>query len=264
MKILITGAGGHLGGWVARQASASGHTVVGTRLSGPAGLDIRDAAAVKALFSEVRLDAVIHTAAGRSDWRVMADGAAHVALACAATEARLVHVSTDAIFDGREITYDESAQPSPLYLYGAAKAAAETAVRAVCPSAAVVRTSVIVGGGDGQHETLTRDLIAGRASGALFTDLIRMPVHAGDLASALVELAASPFAGVLNVAGPEAISRYDLGKLVARGQGLDPARLPAAELAGSGLALAADVQLVSTLATEVLATRLRGVHEFLG
>jgi len=206
---------------------------------------------------------VIHTAAGRGDWRVIADGAAHVAVASAALGSRLVHVSSDAVFSGREVEYDESAPPDPLYRYGAAKAAAETAIAAVDPAAAVVRTSVILGDGRGQHEVLTRDLIAGRVRGALFTDMIRKPVHVDDLAAGLLELAANDYRGILNVAGPDAISRYDLGVLVARREGLDPSLIPVATLADSGTRLAADVRLITERVVSLLRTRLRGVHEFM-
>ncbi|GAB1640470.1 sugar nucleotide-binding protein [Krasilnikovia sp. MM14-A1259] len=265
---MITGATGHLGSRLAQRAAEAGWSVVGTylRAAGPTAderVDIRDAAAVRELVRRVRPQVVVHTAAGRDDWRVIADGAAHVAAAAAAQGSRLVHVSTDAVFSGREVDYDESAPPDPLYRYGAAKAAAETAVAAVDPGAAVVRTSLILGHGRGQHETLTRDLIAGRVQGALFTDMIRKPVHVDDLADALLELAVNDYRGVLNVAGPEAISRYDLGVLVARREGLDADRVPAAAIADSGLRMAADVRLSTDRAVAILSTRLRGVHQFM-
>ena len=267
-RILITGATGHLGSRTAERAALSGWSVVGTYFSAPgptAGeqLDVRDPAAVRELIERFRPDAVIHTATGRDDWRVMADGAAHVAVATAAAGARLVHVSSDAVFSGRNGEYDETAQPDPVYQYGAAKAAAETAVRAVDPSAAVVRTSLILGDGRGHHEKLTRDLIAGRVDGVLFTDMIRKPVHVDDLADALLELAAIDYAGILNVAGPDAISRYDLGVLMARRDGLDPARIPAGSIAETGLSLPADVRLRTDQAVSLLSTRLRGVREFM-
>jgi dTDP-4-dehydrorhamnose reductase len=267
-RILVTGATGHLGSRTADRAAASGWSVVGTYFSAPgptAGerLDVRDPAAVRDLIERVRPDAVVHTATGRDDWRVMADGAAHVAVATAAVGARLVHVSSDAVFSGRDGEYDEAARPDPIYQYGAAKAAAETAVRAVDPGAAVVRTSLILGDGRGQHEKLTRDLIAGRVEGVLFTDMVRKPVHVDDLADALLELAASDYAGVLNIAGPDAISRYDLGVLMARRDGLDPARIPAGSLAETGLALPADVRLRTDKAISLLSTRLRGVRAFM-
>jgi dTDP-4-dehydrorhamnose reductase len=266
--VLVTGATGHLGARVAARAAASGLSVTGTYHTAPAPaaterLDIRDRAAVQALVGRVRPDVVIHTAAGRDDWRTMADGAAHVALAAAAAGARLVHVSTDAVFSGRQVRYDEAALPDPVYRYGAAKAAAETAVAAVDPLAALIRTSLILGHGAGQHERLTHDLAAGRVRGALFTDMVRMPVHVDDLADALLEVAFLPYGGVLNVAGPQPVSRYDLGVLVAERDGLDPGALPSSTIAASGLSLPGDVRLTCDRARALLKVRLRGVHEFL-
>jgi dTDP-4-dehydrorhamnose reductase len=227
VRILVNGATGHLGARTAARAHAAGSEVVGTYLS-TAGqtadekLDVRDPVTVHELMRRVRPDAVIHTASGRDDWKVIADGAAHVAVAAAAIGVRLVHVSSDAVFSGRDVHYDESALPDPVYRYGAAKAAAETAVSAVDPGAAVVRTSLILGDGRGHHETLTRDLIAGRVRGALFTDMIRKPVHVDDLADALLELAANDYRGILNIAGPDAINRYDLGVLIAQREAWTP------------------------------------------
>ncbi|MEV6929284.1 sugar nucleotide-binding protein [Dactylosporangium sp. NPDC051485] len=275
-RILITGATGSLGRRVAHRAVEAGHTVVGTHVrelgtaAPPAGvewvrLDIRHRRAVRDVIDAVAPDLVVHAAAGRdrNDWAATADGAAHVAVACAQAAAgpvRLVHVSSDAIFSGRAgREYTERDEPDPIYPYGAAKAAAETAVLAIMPSAAVVRTSLILGDGNGAHELLTHDLVAGRAGGALFTDEVRKPVHVDDLADALLELGAGEHAGVLNVAGPDAISRYDLGLLVARRDGLDAGRLRAATSSGRP----GDLRLDIGLATATLRTRLRGAHEFM-
>jgi len=266
-RLLVTGGSGHLGSAVVRRAAAGGWSVTGTWHRTPTEaaserLDIRDLAEVRLLMGRIGPEVVIHTAAGRSDWRAIADGAAHVALAAAEQGVRLVHVSTDALFSGRDVYYDESAVPDPVYPYGAAKAAAETAVRAIAPAAVLARTSLIVGGGTGTHERLTHRLLGG-AGGALFTDEIRTPVHVDDLAAALLELAGTGYAGVLNVSGADALSRYDLGVLVARRDGQDPARLPAGRLAGTGLSRPTDVRLRTDRATALLRTRLRGAYEFL-
>ena len=268
-RLLVTGGSGYLGRAVMRRSVAAGWDAVGTFGTAPTEtatvrLDIRDPARVRRVVAAVAPDAIVHTAAGRDrdDWPATADGAAHVALAAAGI--RLVHVSSDAIFSGRRGEYDEDALPDPVYAYGAAKAAAETAVRAIAPAAAVVRTSLILGDGAGAHERLTHDLVAGRVRGALFTDEIRKPVHVDDLADALLELAAGDYAGVLNVTGADAISRYELGVLVARRDGLDPAAVPAASLAALGLSRPADLRLVTTRAARVLRVRLRGAAEFVG
>jgi dTDP-4-dehydrorhamnose reductase len=254
--MVVTGATGSLGSVVYRRAAAAGWDVVGTyvadRVDTPGErLDIRDPEAIRALFRRVRPDVVIHTASGRDrdDWRATADGAAHV--------------STDAVFSGGEVHYDEDALPDPVNRYGAAKAAAETAVRAVHPDAAVVRTSIILGDGHGAHEVLTHGLASGRVQGALFTDEIRKPVHVEDLADALLELAGNDYRGVLNVAGVDAISRYDLGLLVAARDGLDPSAIPAARSTDVGAARPLDVRLTVDRAGSVLTTRLRGAREFM-
>jgi dTDP-4-dehydrorhamnose reductase len=97
----------------------------------------------------------------------------------------------------------------------------------------------------------------------LFTDDIRCPVHVEDLAAALWELVLSDVAGVFHVAGPDALSRHDLGVLIARSQGLGGARLPAGRRADSCLPGALDVRLDSRATQKRLRTRLRGAREFL-
>lgn len=244
-----------------RRAAARGHDVVGTGTSSASGhriLDVRSRTAVLALLAGVRPDAVLNLAARMDDWRVTADGAAHVAVA--AGRARLVHVSSDVVHGGRATPYTEADPPDPKSRYGAAKAAAETAVAAIAPAAAIVRTSLIIGSDDSQHIRLVHDLIAGRRPGFLFTDEIRCPVHVDDLADALIELAGGDYAGVLNVAGPEAISRAELGRLVARRDGIDPARVPTGLTADANLGpRASDVKLDCSRAYAVLRTTLRPV-----
>ena len=138
-----------------------------------------------------------------------------------------MHVSSDVVFSGAAPSYDEASPPDPVTPYGAAKAAAETAVKAITPSAVIARTSLIIGDGDSKHEQLVHALAAGSAAGVLYTDEVRCPVHAADLAAALLELAAAPHAGTCHVAGADAVSRHELGLLIAARDGLDSSSLPA-------------------------------------
>jgi dTDP-4-dehydrorhamnose reductase len=268
MRTLVVGASGHLGGEVARLASAAGREVHGTSTTGTDGwsrLDITDREAVHALVSRVRPQLVVNTAYRADSWTICADGAAHVALAAAAAGARLVHVSTDAVHAGRPEPYPDDAVPTPIYQYGAAKAAAETAVAAIDPAAVLVRTSLIVGDERSKQVQLALNLTTGRARGALFTDEFRCPIDATDLATAILELAAAGYAGLINVAGPQAVSRAELGRLVAARHGLDPATVPVCTIAEGGLGpRPADIRLDSTFAAGLLKTPLRPVGEALG
>ena len=102
-------------------------------------LDIRSRDDVTALALQIRPDAVFNAAYRQPDWEATADGGTHVALAAAAAGARLVHVSSDALFSGTAPSYDETSQPDPVTPYGAAKAAAGTAVKGITPAAIDVR-----------------------------------------------------------------------------------------------------------------------------
>ena len=238
---------------MARLASAAGHEVIGTSSS---DLDITDRAAVLDLVRAVRPRIVVNTAYRADSWAVSAHGAAHVALA--ATGARLVHISTDAVHGGRNTPYSDDEPPTPVHTYGAAKAAGETAVAAIDPAAVIVRTSLIIGDDRSRQIAFALDLATGRRSGALFSDEYRCPVAVQDLAAAVIELAASDYAGLINVAGPEALSRADLGRLVAVRHGLDPAAIPVRTIAEGGLgARPADVRLDISRAAGLLRTTLR-------
>jgi dTDP-4-dehydrorhamnose reductase len=226
-------------------------------------IDIRRRADVTALALDVGPEVIINAAYRQSDWETTADGAAHVALAAAAAGARLVHVSSDVVFSGAAAGYDEDCRPDPVTPYGAAKAAAETAVKCITPAAVIARTSLIIGDGDSKHERLVHALAAGATAGVLYTDDVKCPVHVTDLASALLELATVADAGVHHVAGPDAVSRYELGLLIAARDGLDPAALPAGPRAASGLPGPSDVRLDCSRTRQRLTTRLRGAREFL-
>jgi dTDP-4-dehydrorhamnose reductase len=258
MRLLVTGGRtGYLGRHVV--AAATRHELVAV---GSADCDIRDRAAVDALLEAHRPDAVVHTAYVQSDHDVTATGAVHVAQAAARVGARLVLVSSDVVFGGRPVPYDESVPPDPVSAYGEAKVEAETAALASGPDVVVARTSLILGDGESKHEQLFCSL-AGGADGALFEDERRCPVHVGDLAAALVELAGNDVRGVIHLGGGPAPRRLQHGPVVAPPDGQEPHTLGARRRADLPDPGPVEVRLDSTLASSLLVTRLRGAREFL-
>jgi len=255
---VVTGGSGYLGRALTQIAAAAGWAVTATSHStpGPARLDVRDRAQVRALLDTLRPAAVVHTAyvqQGPGAWDVTATASGVVAEAAAAVGARLVHLSTDVVFDGRAGRgYRELDPVSPLSDYGRAKAEAERLVAAADPGAVIVRTSLIYGGPGcppSAHEQAALDPDA-----TFYTDELRCPAQVDDLAAALLELCGADVAGPLHVAGPGAVSRAEFAALVAgrpvRGVPAPPGR-------------SLDCRLDSTLARGALGARLRAVSDVL-
>jgi dTDP-4-dehydrorhamnose reductase len=277
-RLLITGGAGYLGAELAQQALAAGWDVTATCFSShPAiagvewlPLDIRETAAVDQAFAVQRPDVAIHTAyrqRGPDMWSATVEGTKVIARACQASGARLIHLSSDALFDGEPPNgrYTEADDPNPITPYGEAKAAAEQLAEQICATALVVRTSLIYGGAKpSTHEQLILDALAGRADVAFFTDELRCPIAVGDLAAAILELAPRPIGGRLHIAGAEAISRYGFARAVAAAGGYDPSRLRAAPSAASGVRRPRNCALDSSKAQQLIQTRLRGVSDVLG
>ena len=206
-------------------------------------VDIRDADAVRSAVEGC--DAVIHTAYRQVEdaWSINAEGSAVVA--AAARDARLVHLSSDIVFDGTRGRYREDDPVSPVHAYGRSKAEAERLVAELHPEAAIVRTSLIYGGAEaGPQERLARE------ARRFFVDEIRSPVQVEDLARALLELAELDYAGPLHAGGADDISRYDFAVLL----GADPKRIEAANTTPDR---APNVSLDSSRAAALLKTRLQ-------
>lgn len=274
--LLITGGSGYLGAELVRQALATWRVVATchTRHGMIDGLvlqplDLRDEDAVARLVEAVAPDLVIHTAyvqSGPDLWPVTVEGTGYVARAARRAGARLIHMSSDAIFDGeRAGAYIEADAGRPITAYGEAKAAAEQVVAEICSEALIVRTSLIYGGAQlSKHEQLILEAADGHADIAFFTDEIRCPVQVSDLAQALLEVAHRSISGVLHLAGADAVSRYEFACLVAAAHGRSPGRLRSGMIAESTLRRPRNCALAIDKARTLLHTPLRGVREVFG
>jgi dTDP-4-dehydrorhamnose reductase len=222
MRLLVTGAGGMLGQDVVRAAEAEGDEVLALARG---DLDVTDERAVAGAMSDEQVDAVINCAAwtdvdgAESDPdgadAVNALGAENVANAAAHVGARLVHVSTDYVFDGDrspdEAAYVESDIPSPRSVYGASKLAGEEAVAAVGGSHAIVRSSWLFGLGGRNFVATMLELGADRDEVIVVDDQIGCPTATAHLAPALLALARDEDAqGIFHVAGGGRCSWHEL------------------------------------------------------
>ena len=235
--MLVTGGAGYLGRAVVDAGVHRGLDVVATwhRTAPPAlearweQLDVRDPDALARLVRDMRADLVVHTAyvpSGPDLWAVSAALPGRLAEVAAGDGARLVHLSTDVVFDGeKDGPYTEDDESNPVTDYGRAKAESERLVLAADPAALVVRTSLLYGGDEpGPQERLVADALDG-GDVTFFTDELRCPVRVGDLAEALLDLAPLDVAGPLHVAGAETVSRAEFARRLAVAAGRDPAVL---------------------------------------
>lgn len=263
--LLLFGASGWLGAAVCDVLA--GRPLVAPRSS---ELDVAEANAVAELVARVRPSAVLNLAAvnpGQGDAARMEAinhrGAEHVARAADAVGARLVYVSSDMVLDGEHAPYDESAPPAPVNAYGRSKALGERASLEHAADSVAVRTSLVWDPAEMDRSTagFARHL-AEDPELVLFEDEIRMPITRRCLAAALVELVDADVRGVLNVAGPQPLSRYGIGTRLLRWfgvPGLD--RIRPGTAAALGLTRPRDLTLDLGRARAVLRTPLRGVDE---
>lgn len=247
MRILLTGASGFLGRALARRLGAE-HEVVGTFLghSDPVPgcrlvrLDVADPAACQGAVHEARPRLVIHAAAlskpdicerelERTE-AVNVGGTAALANAAAAGGARFLFFSSDQVHDGRGSLYPDDAPPTPLSAYGRQKARAELAALAGGGDALVLRLALCYGWAPpGGVPTMCDDLRAAlreKRPFKVFTDQRRSLLYVEDAAELVARAAAMqepPPEGrrLLNLAGPEPVTRHDFAAAFCDVMGLD-------------------------------------------
>lgn len=258
--ILVTGGTGFLGRHLLRSDARRQWQFVAPPSS---MLDITNERRVMEEIGEWRPSTIIHLAY-RRDRESIVPASASIARAAAKVRARLIHFSTDIVFPGGTIDYDEDALPRPAVDYGRWKAEAEREVADALPNALIVRTSLMYGTEiRSPIQQDVADAIEGRSPMTFFTDEYRCPAHATDVAAAVLDLVRrTDVTGILHIAGPEAVSRADFARATARWLGLDPGRLRTSTIAESGLSRPARVVLDTSKAAS-LGIRCRTVDEAL-
>ncbi|MGW8287255.1 MAG: dTDP-4-dehydrorhamnose reductase, partial [Desulfobulbales bacterium] len=200
MKILITGANGQLGWELQRAAPKDFEIITLSRLD----LDITDNAAVESAFQEFSPELVInaaaYTAVDKAEnekakaFAVNGDGAANVAKAATDIKARLIHISTDFVFDGlKSQPYLPDDETNPVSMYGASKLQGEQAVLAETEgNALILRTGWVYSShGSNFVKTMLR-LMAERDEISVVSDQVGTPTWSNGFAGAIYKFAAKP------------------------------------------------------------------------
>jgi dTDP-4-dehydrorhamnose reductase len=232
MKVLVTGANGQLGRALVGTRPVQVEVVALDR----AALDLTRLDTIEPVVRAARPDVVINAAAytavdqAETDrdaaFRINADAVGVLARACAVLGVRLIHVSTDYVFDGLQSRpYRVDDPTAPVNVYGASKLAGEHAVQAETGlNWAIVRTAWVYGAhGRNFLRTMLRLFSEGR-SPTVVDDQVGTPTHARSLARALWGAASDPgFTGVQHYTDAGVASWYDFAVAIleeARARGL--------------------------------------------
>lgn len=236
-SIVITGAGGQVGRFLAGEAHRRGYDV---RPLTHAEFDITDAAAAARHVDGA--DLVVNCAAltnvdgaesnPEAAHAINAVGPGNLARACDASGARLIHISTDYVFGGwgpgdQHRPYEISDPTGPLSVYGKSKLEGERTVLSASSRATVVRTSWVYTGADGDDfVAVMRRLAAGERHIDVVDDQTGSPTYAKDLVSALLEVHERGItAPILHAANAGAVSRFEQARAVFAEVGADPERV---------------------------------------
>jgi dTDP-4-dehydrorhamnose reductase len=290
MRILVTGASGLLGLNLALEA-AKDHQVFGvvhrnslrTQAFQVIEADLTPQAApgaVERLLDQAQPDWVIHCAAQANVDACEADPVQaeqlnsllpeKLAAYVARGGARLLHVSTDAVFDGARGEYSETDEPNPLSVYGHTKLDGERRVAVQDPSAIIARVNLFgwsLGGRRSLAEFFFNNLSAGaRVMG--FTDVYFCPLLVNDIAVVFLEMLSCGLKGLFHVVSSECLSKYEFGVRLAQTFKLDAGLIRPASVQEASLKAARSPML--TLRTEKLAAALghpapdtgSGIHRF--
>lgn len=291
--LLITGGSGYLGRHLTARAIDSfqvyttynrhaGHIKAGH----PVLLDLTRRDDVLRLIAALSPQVIIHTAAinpGQGSEETMRqvniNGSRYLAEGAVAVSARLIHLSSDIVHSGRlpkfspsiplgsGPPYPDDAPPSPINDYGYSKAEAEAAVAEVDPTAAIIRSSLIYGleEMDRGTESFVERLKAGQPL-VLFNDVVRQPIWVESLVGALLKLVEvkADFAGTLNVAGHQPLTREEFGRRMLTWWGVDTRGLlqmgRAADISDT---IPLDLRMTTTKAEQLLQMTFPGVDEVL-
>jgi dTDP-4-dehydrorhamnose reductase len=229
VKLLVTGAAGMLGRDVLLAAGNAGHDVVGY---GRAELDVTNPETVARRFDLERPDVVINCAAWtdvdgaetaeEQAFAINGKGAGTVAAAAAEIEARVLHVSTDYVFDGAKgAPYVESDQPAPLSAYGRTKLAGEEAVAAANKRHFIVRSAGLYGlGGRNFVDTMLR-LAERQNEVTVVRDQVGSPTYTWHLAYGIVRLIEGLEYGIHHMAAAGQCSWYEFAREIFERSGAD-------------------------------------------
>lgn len=198
-------------------------------------LDITNRGDVKSLITGYRPDVILNAAAmtnvdacereKEQAWKVNVAAVENLVEVCRRIDAKLVHVSTDYVFDGKAGHYKEEDRVNPVNYYGKTKLAGENVIVSSGIEHAILRTILIYGAGVNVKDNFALWVINNlndRKPIRCVDDQISNPTNVFDLALAMKKVIDHEVSGLFHICGAETISRYDFAIRAAEVFGYDP------------------------------------------
>lgn len=157
-------------------------------------------------------------------WKINVKGIEYIAEAARVLDARIIHMSTDYIFDGKEGPYAENEKPHPLGYYARTKLASENALKMSGILYTILRTNVLYGADSTSKTGFVRWLVNSLRDGKdvrIVTDQINNPTFVDDLVQAINKVIEYNKTGIYNIGGKEFLSRFEFSEIIADYFGLD-------------------------------------------
>jgi dTDP-4-dehydrorhamnose reductase len=280
--LLITGASGLLGANLILEAEQT-HEITALYNQHPikvagvntVALDLSEHEPVAEFISSVSPDWVIHCAAETDVDRCESDPdhahkmnhfmARSVARAAYETGAELLHISTDAVFDGESTSNHENESPEPINVYGASKLAGERGVLKEHPSALIIRTNFF--GWNAQDKKSLGEFFLGNLEAETnckgIDDVKVKVLLVNDLCKILLKMIKSDLAGIFHVVASNCMSKFDFGMVLAREFGLASALIEpvGVETLGMSAKRPKNLCLSTTKLEQVLQTKLPTIED---
>jgi dTDP-4-dehydrorhamnose reductase len=233
MKVLVTGSKGKLGQRLLRELTGRCE-ILGLDVD---ELDISKLAptldCVRAFHPQVIVNAAAFTAVDRCEdepetaYQMNSLAVRNLAIAAEDRKARLIHFSTDFVFDGTRSgpPYHEYDEVQPLSVYGKSKLAGEREALAIASDAIVIRLAWLYGGGGWNFTDWVIESVRQRQSVQVVTDQIGTPTWVGDVSAQVRHLLEAPARGLYHGTGQGSCSRYDWACEAVRAVGLEPSQV---------------------------------------
>jgi dTDP-4-dehydrorhamnose reductase len=151
-------------------------------------------------------------------WKVNVKGVEYLSEAARIIDARIIHISSDYIFDGKDGPYSENEKPNPLSYYARTKLAGENALKISGVLHSILRTNVLYGADSNSKTDFVRWLINSLIGGKevrIVTDQLNNPTFVHDLVQGISKVVEYNKTGVYNIGGKEFLSRYDFSQIIA-------------------------------------------------